>query len=70
VTKFTLCGETKVSLAASPQQLTLGSMESHLQSLAAARGASASRPASGTADSIVMIKLKITAVQLYEDEDE
>jgi len=45
-------------------------MESHLQSLAAARGASASRPASGTADSIVMIKLKITAVQLYEDEDE
>ena len=63
-----MCGETKVSLAASPQQLTLGSMESHLQSLAAARGASASRPASGTADSIVMIKL--TAVQLYEDEDE
>ena len=69
MTKFTLCGETKVSLAASPQQLTLGSMESHLQSLAAARGASASRPASGTADSIVMIN-KLTAVQLYEDEDE
>jgi ficolin len=54
--KFTVRGETKVSLEAPPQQTALDNMESRLHSLAAARGVSVvhvSRPASGIADGVV-----------------